>query len=376
MTNPTLLLAPLNGTLTAQDRNGATAFAMTSGDAGYYPGFGQGPFGGGGFGGVPATGLQLEPGESASIANANHVLPQSGALWFRFVRVLDSGAEEILGTIGTLNMGGDSLRWGITAADKLFVEWQSGYGDYQRLVSVESIALDTFYSVYFAWSDLVTWLSLANATPVTGTRDRPIGTFGAGAIVFAAPAGAQYAFGKFSTFDRLLTDTERDYLEDANALYLFNMFSALTQATLTGLDAPLYRGDDRQVTIAITDSDGDAVPLYGASVWFTGKSIPNLADADDANAEITCAVQLGNDGVPVSQSGYVDGDPAAGQVTFGFAVPFVANNPVQPSGTIRYTVTTPMQWDVQCKDVNGTVRTLASGRVDIASDVTRRETVV
>lgn len=33
MTNPTLLLAPLSGTLTAQDRSGATAFAMTSGDA-------------------------------------------------------------------------------------------------------------------------------------------------------------------------------------------------------------------------------------------------------------------------------------------------------------------------------------------------------
>lgn len=33
MTNPTLLLAPLNGTLTAQDRSGATAFAMVSGDA-------------------------------------------------------------------------------------------------------------------------------------------------------------------------------------------------------------------------------------------------------------------------------------------------------------------------------------------------------
>lgn len=28
MTNPTLLLAPLNGTLTAQDRSGATAFTM------------------------------------------------------------------------------------------------------------------------------------------------------------------------------------------------------------------------------------------------------------------------------------------------------------------------------------------------------------
>lgn len=33
MPNPTLLLAPLNGTLTAQDRNGATAFTMTNGDA-------------------------------------------------------------------------------------------------------------------------------------------------------------------------------------------------------------------------------------------------------------------------------------------------------------------------------------------------------
>ena len=33
MPNPTPLLAPLSGTLTAQDRSGATAFAMTSGDA-------------------------------------------------------------------------------------------------------------------------------------------------------------------------------------------------------------------------------------------------------------------------------------------------------------------------------------------------------
>ena len=29
----TLLLAPLNGSLTAQDRSGATAFVMTSGNA-------------------------------------------------------------------------------------------------------------------------------------------------------------------------------------------------------------------------------------------------------------------------------------------------------------------------------------------------------
>lgn len=47
MTNPVLLFAQLNGTLTATDRSGATSLAMLTGDASYYPGFGQGGFGGG-----------------------------------------------------------------------------------------------------------------------------------------------------------------------------------------------------------------------------------------------------------------------------------------------------------------------------------------
>lgn len=358
MTNPTLLLAQLNGSLAAQDRSGATAFAMVSGDASYYPGFGQGPFGGGGFGGVPAIGLQLEPSESASIANADHILPQSGALWFRFIRVLDSGVEEILGTIGTLNMGVDSIRWGITAADKLFVEWQSGYGAYQRLVSVGSIALDTFYTVYFDWNDLSIRLSLDNATPVTGTRDRPIGTFGAGAIVFMAPAGAQYAFGKFSTFDRPLTDGERAYLEDANALYLFNMFAPPATATLTGLDAPLYRGDDRQVTIAITDADGDAVPLYGASVWFTGKKRRVSEDAD-TDAPVRCSVEIGVDGSSTTSTGLESLDAGSGSVTFTFQV----------SDDVRV-----LSYDVQVEDINGDIRTIASGSVPVSLDITRRTT--
>ncbi len=42
-----LLFAQLNGTLAAHDRTGTTTLTMTSGDASYYPGFGQGPFGGG-----------------------------------------------------------------------------------------------------------------------------------------------------------------------------------------------------------------------------------------------------------------------------------------------------------------------------------------
>lgn len=123
-------------------------------------------------------------------------------------------------------------------------------------------------------------------------------------------------------------------------------------ATLTGLDAPLYRGDDRQVTIAITDADGDAVPLYGCTVWFTVKSAGDTR-SDDLNALAQCTAVIGNDGA-LTGSGITADDIASGSLNAAFTVPL---------GACKY--------DVQVRDVNGAVRTIASGTFTGAGDVTR-----
>lgn len=174
---------------------------------------------------------------------------------------------------------------------------------------------------------------------------------------WATGTGSSVMSREHAIFSRPLTDTEYAYLNDPDAVWSLNMFSPPTTATVTGLDAPLYRGDDRTVTITVKDADGDAVPLYGCSVWFIVKSAGDVR-ADDLNALISDTVEFGPDGSASVGSGITAIDLATGSVQADFTCPL---------GACKY--------DVQIKDINGKIRTVASGSFTGNSDVTRATTV-
>lgn len=176
-----------------------------------------------------------------------------------------------------------------------------------------------------------------------------------------------------AVFSRNLTDAEHAFLNDDDGIWTYNMFAEPVSATVTGLDTPIYRGDDRTVTVQVLDADGEPVPLYGHTVWFTGKTINHLRDDHDADALITSAVSIAPSGSISTEQDYVDSDPRYGTVSFQIAVPFIAANHL--GDALLASTTTPIQWDVQVQDVNGVIRTLAIGQANISVDVTRRETV-
>lgn len=174
---------------------------------------------------------------------------------------------------------------------------------------------------------------------------------------FWAPSVAAYRHQ--AIFGRLLTDAEWTYLQDPASVWHFNLFAEPVSASISGLDEPLYRGDDREVTITVLDADGDPVPLYGHTVWFTGKHPSLLRESTDDRALLALYVTIGNDGAITASNGVESIDAANGAITFSFEVP---------------SDTPQVHYDVQVEDINGDISTLAKSVFPVRPDVTRRET--
>jgi hypothetical protein len=152
-------------------------------------------------------------------------------------------------------------------------------------------------------------------------------------------------------FARDLTDGEYAFLADDTAVWSLNMFATPATATLTGIDAQVYRGDDYQVGIVVKDADGDAVPLHGLTVWFTAKSSPFQTDA---NADIFCVAEFAVDGTATGTA-IADSDAGAGTVAFDIAF--------ESDKSHAY-------YDVQVRDLNGRIRTVKTGQVVILKEST------
>ena len=114
------------------------------------------------------------------------------------------------------------------------------------------------------------------------------------------------------------------------------------------INLTIIRGDTTNITLTLTDQDGDAIDLTGATVFFTAK--PDFDnDILDAAAVITKEV--------TSHS-----DPTNGITVI----------PLTPSDTDI----TPgiYQYDVQVKDAGGSIFSLPARQLKVIEDVTRRTT--
>lgn len=123
---------------------------------------------------------------SASISPSGILAPGSGALAFRFRRLIDTGGIETILECGTDGAGTDYLALTIDASDKLVMAWTANGGSAQTVTSTDSIAVDTEYLLYVEWDGTQMALSLDNGALVTGTRDTPQGSWGAGDLVLKA----------------------------------------------------------------------------------------------------------------------------------------------------------------------------------------------
>jgi hypothetical protein len=109
----------------------------------------------------------------------------------------------------------------------------------------------------------------------------------------------------------------------------------------------LVRGDTEHLRVTVTDADGDTVNLTGADAWFTVKR--RVADPDDRAA---IALRMGA-GIEV--------EDAPGGVLIVTLTATETDDMVP--GVYRY--------DVQVRDANGRISTVADGRLVLRSDVTR-----
>lgn len=165
------------------------------------------------------------------------------------------------------------------------------------------------------------------------------------------------AYREMAIAERPLTDGEWAYLADPDAIWSFNMFAPPAIAVASGLESPLYRGDDRAIILQIQDEDGDPVPLHGLKVWATLKDKSDGSTTDDS-ALIKASAEFDPTGAIVGGAGIEPIDLLAGT----FRVPFEV-----PSQNVKF--------DVQTVNVSGELRTILTGAFDTTPDITKRETM-
>lgn len=111
----------------------------------------------------------------------------------------------------------------------------------------------------------------------------------------------------------------------------------------------IFRGDDRDITIAVKTPAGVAQNITGWTFWVTGKV--SLADADAAAIfQRTSA----NGGVVIT-------DAANG----------LATATIRGADTSALTAETTLFVDIQGKDTAGRVATLATGKIKVVLEVTQ-----
>lgn len=114
----------------------------------------------------------------------------------------------------------------------------------------------------------------------------------------------------------------------------------------------MYRGDKRTWTITVTQA-GDKFDLTGSTIWFTAKK--KYADADSA---AIIARSTTNGGIVLT-------DPTKG-------VAEVTTLTTETSG-LTGNNRTILVYDVQLKDANGRITTVAYGDLIVKPDVTTAE---
>lgn len=181
-----------------------------------------------------------------------------------------------------------------------------------------------------------------------------------------AGVGSYVMSREHAIFNRPLTEAEWAFLNAPDSVWTFGMFAEPRAATVTGLESPLYRGDDRAVTIQVFDADGDVVPLFGCTVWFTVKDAGALGASGDDGARIRRMVTIGPDGETETLIGeIVSSEPETGTVTFRVVVP--------PFAELTTNATIQLDYDVQIRDINGAIYTVARGAITATQDVTRSD---
>lgn len=110
----------------------------------------------------------------------------------------------------------------------------------------------------------------------------------------------------------------------------------------------MNRGDTPIFDIVVTDINGDAVNLTSAYIWFTAKH--NFGDTD----ETAVFQKTVGDGIYLS-------NPTLGQMEVQLA----------SVDTEMIVDKTRLKYDVQIKDISGSIYTVASGLLSVEPDVTR-----
>lgn len=115
----------------------------------------------------------------------------------------------------------------------------------------------------------------------------------------------------------------------------------------------MRRGDEFDFDIVVRDTvTGLPVDVTGQPFWFTAKK--SLFDTDDE-------AQIKHDS---NEGGIVLVDPTNGRVRVL----------IDETDTEDLDVRTVLRWDVQWRDLNDNLKTLASGDLVVELDVTRRTT--
>lgn len=109
--------------------------------------------------------------------------------------------------------------------------------------------------------------------------------------------------------------------------------------------SPLFRGDSREYSLSFTDSEGAKIDITGWKVYFTLKK--NESDGD-SSAQVTKDVTEHE-------------APTEGRTKI-VLVPSDTDS-LEP-GDYHY--------DIQVKTANGSILTVAKGRMSIKADITRR----
>lgn len=110
----------------------------------------------------------------------------------------------------------------------------------------------------------------------------------------------------------------------------------------------MKRGDDRVLDVTCVDRDGEPVDITDVFLWFTAKR--SKADADTA---------------AVLRKDSIDG------IAIVVAAEGTATVTLDSADTEDLLVATVLYWDVQGKDGDGKIITLAEGILVIEADVTR-----
>lgn len=144
---------------------------------------------------------------SVSAATSSHLTPSAGALALNYVRLIDTGAEEIILACGAVGAGTDAMRAGIDASDHVFFEWNSNNGGWQRVTDSATIAVNTLTQIALGWSGTTQSLKVGSGSKVSGSRAAVSDSWGSGQLVISAATGG-HTTGRLTTWDRELTSDQ------------------------------------------------------------------------------------------------------------------------------------------------------------------------